>query len=256
MAENYLIHFNRNHNPKNGRFDFGDGDGDGRVNERTSLREKYDKAKSEHRERVLGNETYKVTKGNLKLRQDQIANQRHSEKTSIKSRNLSLKERKAQAAQEKADRKRQEELKREEQKRLLQEERAKRLIDRERQKSMMDLERAEAMERKAQTQAAKNEANRIKREERAQQRAYNAERRAERSEARSEARAERRAAREYQNYVKDQNKAYESYTKKSKSQAGKAFIAAVTGRPITAIVRTVSAISNSSKAKNIANSGH
>lgn len=25
----YLMHFNRNHNPKNGQFDFGDGDGDG-----------------------------------------------------------------------------------------------------------------------------------------------------------------------------------------------------------------------------------
>ena len=35
----YLIHFNRNHNPKNGRFDFGDGDGDGYVNERKRIKE-------------------------------------------------------------------------------------------------------------------------------------------------------------------------------------------------------------------------
>lgn len=30
----YLIHFNKNHNPKNGQFTYGDGDGDGYRNER------------------------------------------------------------------------------------------------------------------------------------------------------------------------------------------------------------------------------
>ena len=39
MSENYLVHFNRNHNPKNGQFDFGDGDGDGTRNEYRSARE-------------------------------------------------------------------------------------------------------------------------------------------------------------------------------------------------------------------------
>lgn len=31
---NYLAHFNKNHDPKNGRFTFGDGDGDGQLNDR------------------------------------------------------------------------------------------------------------------------------------------------------------------------------------------------------------------------------
>ena len=42
----YLVHFNRIHNPKTGRFDFGDGDGDGQTNDRltmpdTARKEKY-----------------------------------------------------------------------------------------------------------------------------------------------------------------------------------------------------------------------
>lgn len=31
---NYLVHFNKNHDPKDGRFTFGDGDGDGQLNDR------------------------------------------------------------------------------------------------------------------------------------------------------------------------------------------------------------------------------
>lgn len=31
---NYLAHFNKNHDPKNGRFTFGDGDGDGQIGDR------------------------------------------------------------------------------------------------------------------------------------------------------------------------------------------------------------------------------
>ena len=30
----YLVHFNKNHDPKNGQFTFGDGDGDGKIRER------------------------------------------------------------------------------------------------------------------------------------------------------------------------------------------------------------------------------
>ena len=37
MAD-YLIHFNKNHSPKNGQFTFGDGDGDGQLNERQRKR--------------------------------------------------------------------------------------------------------------------------------------------------------------------------------------------------------------------------
>lgn len=259
----YLVHFNQNHNPKNGRFDFGDGDGDGQVNDRASLRERVDRARDAHRGRVLGKETYKVNKGNLKLRQDQIANQRHSERSSIKSRKMSLEDKKFQSredrkqykrqtALERAQQKRQQALEREQQRRQLQEERAKRLVDKVRQKSVLDLERAEARERKAQANASRNEAKRIKQEERAQQREYRAQVRADRAERR----AEKSAMKEYQRQVKQQNDLYDNYIKKSKSQAGRSFVAFASGRPITGIYRAASAISNSNKAKKLAESSY
>ena len=248
----YLVHFNRLHNPKNGRFDFGDGDGDGQINDRESLRDKFDRAKNEHRSRVMENESYKVNKGSLKLKQDQIANQRNREQSDIKTRKLSLKDQKSQAALSKSQIKRQEKLEREQQKRLIQEERANRLIDKARQKSLMDLERAEARERMAQANASRNEAKRIKQEERAQQKAFNAQMRADRQAAKDE----RRAMKEYQRAIKQQNDMYEGYTKKSKSQAGRAFVALMTGRPITAIARGVRAVSNSNKAKRVAESSY
>lgn len=37
--DDYLVHFNRNHNPKNGQFDFGDGDGDGAREYQKHLKE-------------------------------------------------------------------------------------------------------------------------------------------------------------------------------------------------------------------------
>ena len=41
----YLIHFNKNHSPKNGQFVSGDGDGDGSTNDRNSDANKKKKAK-------------------------------------------------------------------------------------------------------------------------------------------------------------------------------------------------------------------
>jgi hypothetical protein len=40
LYPNYLIHFNKNHSPKNGQFTNGDGDGDGQVNDNKRVKEK------------------------------------------------------------------------------------------------------------------------------------------------------------------------------------------------------------------------
>ena len=50
MAD-YLIHFNRNHNPKTGQFDFGDGDGDG-------IRSERDRRKIEDRDNKWAKKNY------------------------------------------------------------------------------------------------------------------------------------------------------------------------------------------------------
>lgn len=56
----YLMHFNRNHNPKNGWFDFGDGDGDGQINERQRQKiEKRDNKWAKRNYDRLMNKAYK-----------------------------------------------------------------------------------------------------------------------------------------------------------------------------------------------------
>ena len=91
MAD-YLIHYNKNHNPKNGRFDFGDGDGDGIRNDHKNANKEtfnqkmkksldtYDRMAADQRKRTLAAETYKVKRDDLRRQQDEIA----------KSRSLSL----------------------------------------------------------------------------------------------------------------------------------------------------------------------
>lgn len=56
----YLKHYNQIHNPKNGRFDFGDGDGDGYINERDQrkLEEKDNKWAKKNYDKLV-NKAYK-----------------------------------------------------------------------------------------------------------------------------------------------------------------------------------------------------
>lgn len=101
MAD-YLIHYNKNHHPKTGRFDFGDGDGDGirddHSNEKkesfgskvTNAARRYGQLRDEYREDVLKNEQYKISKGDLRLQQDEIARQRTSAKNDARRDNLDL----------------------------------------------------------------------------------------------------------------------------------------------------------------------
>lgn len=63
----YLIHFNQNHNPRNGRFDFGDGDGDGQLNERQirKLEEKDNKWAKKNYSKLM-NKAYKPVSKKMK----------------------------------------------------------------------------------------------------------------------------------------------------------------------------------------------
>lgn len=47
MYPSYLIHYNKNHNPKNGQFAPGDGDGDGQVGDRTNADSERQKRRKE-----------------------------------------------------------------------------------------------------------------------------------------------------------------------------------------------------------------
>lgn len=61
-----LKHFNQLHNPKNGRFDFGDGDGDGQLNERQirKIEEKDNKWAKKNYEKLM-NKAYKPARKNM-----------------------------------------------------------------------------------------------------------------------------------------------------------------------------------------------
>lgn len=236
-----LMHFNRNHDPKTGRFFFGDGDGDGIDNDhahRSSLREKARNARDAHRGRVIEEENYKITRGNLKLRQDQIANQRSQEQTDVALRKMSLKEQRQQAK-----------IAREEQKRQMQEQKAQRMVERLRQKNAMELEKANRMEAKAKELVAREETKRMRNEQREQRKAYEAQVRAERDAMRAE---EKRRS-DYSKEIRRQTNLADRYANKSKHKSTSAWIALATGRPITAISRGISAVSYDKKARQIIN---
>lgn len=227
-----LMHFNKNHDPKTGRFFFGDGDGDGIDNDhahRSSLREKVRNARDAHRGRVIEEENYKITRGNLKLRQDQIANQRNQEQTDLAVRKMSLKEQRQQAK-----------LVREEHRRQMQEQRAQRMIDHLRQKNAMDLEKANRMEAKAKELVAREETKRMRNEQREQRKAYEAQ-----------IRAEERRRSDYSKEIRRQTNTANRYANKSKQKSTGAWIALATGRPITAISRGISSVSYDKKARQI-----
>lgn len=236
-----LMHFNKNHDPKTGRFFFGDGDGDGIDNDhahRSSLREKARNARDAYRGHVVEEENYKITKGSLKLKQDQIANQRSREQTDVELRKMSLKEQKQQAK-----------IAREEQKRQMQEQKAQRMVERLRQKNAMELEKANRMEAKAKELVAREETKRTRNEQREQRKAYEAQVRAEKNAIRAE---EKRRA-DYSREIRRQNAAIDKYTNKSQHKSTGAWIALATGRPITAIARGFSSASYDKKARQLIN---
>ena len=66
MAD-YLIHFNKNHDKKSGRFTFGDGDGDGQLSERQRQRiEEKDNRWAKRNYEKLMNKAYKPVRREMK----------------------------------------------------------------------------------------------------------------------------------------------------------------------------------------------
>lgn len=223
----YLVHFNRNHDKKSGKFTYGDGDGDGITNDHANQRassfkraaDGYRNLRDSHRQNVLETETYRTNRDNLRLRQDQIANQRNKEKSNIKTRNEDVRTQKAQAAAE-----------REKIKNAREQERQRAAIEKEKQRREIQEEKARSAEARAREALAKKQ----------RQAEQNAEKDLLRMEN-EQRRAERQAAKDAKKFQKQQDKlaraeqeAYNAQINRNSKRAG-ALVAAVAGRPLTAI---------------------
>lgn len=232
MAD-YLIHFNRNHNKKTGRFDFGDGDGDGIRNDHANQKKKvsfekkiqkvaksYDKMNKDIRKRALATEQYKVEKGDLRRQQAEISDATTSAKTNEKRSKAELSQYKKEASSENRLR-------------ALEEKRAKAQLEAERKaakhqeemikRQMQAEKRAEKLQKITEKRQREAERNAIK----DQKKYENAQRRAERA-----------ARAEYNRRVRKANaelKAQERNESKRASMRSRAVVAACMGMPITAL---------------------
>ena len=224
---NYLVHFNKNHNPKNGQFTFGDGDGDGirddHSNQDDSVGGKikkavagYDQMRDSYRQRAMKEENYQISKEKAALEKDKIENQRNAEQNAVKTRDLDVSIMKQQARVDARNAKTQA------------------FIDRYRAKTEMSIARAEQAEAKARMLAAKAEMRALKNADRLERQA---ERRAERSAERAERRAERSAIRQariaaksrervYANQIADRDALIKRYNSSATKKRIGAFIAA------------------------------
>lgn len=99
----YLVHYNRNHDKKSGRFTYGDGDGDGIRDDHSNQKDKesfgdkvkkvanaYDEATESSRNRSLRTEKYKVDRGILRKQQAEISSGTTSAKVQEKFDKLAL----------------------------------------------------------------------------------------------------------------------------------------------------------------------
>ena len=220
----YLVHYNRNHDKKSGRFTYGDGDGDGIRDDHSNQKDKetvgekvrkavdtYDRVTEESRNRTLRNEKYKIAKGDLKRQQAEISTKTNSAKTQQRLDELMLKREKQDTRNYINSAKRQSDA----EKRAYRAEKA--------------AQRFEDQMRRRQLRA-----------ERAEQRAITAE---ENSYKRAE-----RAARRQAKF--DQNRT-SYYSAKSQKKGRDAVIAFATGRPITAIMRAGSSLRSYNKSQDI-----
>ena len=221
----YLVHFNRNHDKKTGKFTYGDGDGDGINNDhanqkKETLGEKakkavdsYDRAVASGRARSIKGEQYKVTRDELRKKQAQISDDTTSAKVNEKMSKLALQ-------REKQD-----------------------------TKNYIRSQRLEA-QKEARALRAEKAAQRFENQMRKNQlRAERAEQRQMLSEERQYQRAERRARKEARSY----QRRVANYNTASQKKGRDAITALFTGRPVTAIIRGASAMSYSNKAKDLVN---
>lgn len=192
----YLMHFNRNHDKK-GRFDFGDGDGDGIANDHAhrSLSERYGAAVDRHRSRVMETETYRTNRDSLRLKQAQMANQKHSAQTDIKARNLDMKTQRSLNKAQNAKIKNQ-----------MAEEQARRQIEKEREKAQLSNERAATAEAKAKEAAAREQLKQQQREERSQQKMERLQLKAEKAQQKMERDRQKAERQQYQAMIAEQKK--------------------------------------------------
>lgn len=222
----YLIHYNRNHDKKSGRFTYGDGDGDGIRDDHSNQKDKetvgekvrkavdtYDRVTEESRNRSLRNERYKVSKGDLRRQQAEISSKTTSAKTQEKMDKLALLREKQDTRNYINSAKRQSDA----EKRAYRAEKA--------------AQRFEDQMRKRQLRAERSEQRAITSEQ-------NAYKRAE------------RAARRQAKF--DQNRS-SYYSAKSQKKGRDAVIAFATGRPITAIMRAGSSLRSYNKSQDIIN---
>jgi len=238
----YLMHFNRNHD-KRGRFTFGDGDGDGVPNDHAhrSLSERYGEAVDRHRSRVMETESYRTNRDSLRLKQAQMANQKHAAKTDIKSRNLSYGTQRVQN-----------QVAKEQLKNRMAEEKARSAIEREKARTQLTNERAQTAEAKAREKSAREalrqqmlaEKNQRKTEQ-LQLKAEKARQKMEQNQLKAEKQEYKRMLaeqRKYKQEVKKQEARLKAeYRKMNKREAQKgrmrtaAIVAAVSGMPITSL---------------------
>lgn len=232
MAD-YLVHFNQNHDKK-GRFTYGDGDGDGITNDHANQRRDgglrrvatgYTNMRDAHRSSVIERETYKTNRDNLRLRQDQIANQRNKETSSIKVRNEDVKTQKAQAAAE-----------RDKIKNARAEEKKRAAIEKEQQRRALQEQKAATAEAKAKAALAKKQRDaEIKAEKdllRLEKEQRKADKQAEKEYKQAEKDA-RKFQKEQEKYANRQQEVYARQIQQGQQRAG-AFVAAASGRPFTA----------------------
>ena len=229
----YLVHFNKNHDKK-GQFTYGDGDGDGIVDDHANQNKEgaggkikkavaaYDSARDYVRSRQTKEDQYKITKAKTELEKERIENLRNVEQNDIKSRNINTAMLKEQA---RADRN--------ELRIKSREQRAEELINNARRKTEKDIMRAEAAEAKAKALLAKQELRNMKIAAREEKRAERQQRRDLINQARAAEKAQQKAQKaqqkEIQRYNNDLERQASKYEKKAKHLVARAAAFTLTG---------------------------
>ena len=268
----YLMHFNRNHD-KRGRFTFGDGDGDGIPNDHAhrSLSERYGEAVDRHRSKVMNTESYRTNRDSLRLKQAQMANQKHAAKTDIKNRNLNYGTQKVQTQVSKeqlrnrmAEEKLQSQAARDQLKNRA-------AIEREKARAELSNERTAALEAKTREKAAREALRQQILTERNQQKADKLQLKAEKAQQKMEKDRLKAEKKEYQRMVDEQKKYRQEvkrqearlkaeYKKMNKREEQKgrmrtaAVVAAVSGMPITSLRLLAGSVGDKNRGRSIISS--
>ena len=217
----YLVHFNQNHDRKNGRFTYGDGDGDGIVDDHANQKketsaggkigkavEAYDNARDYVRSRQAKEDQYQLSKAKRNLEKERVENLRNAEQNDIKSRNINTSMQKEQAKADKAALRLQ-----------TKEQRAEALINDVRRKTEKDVLRSEAAEARARALLAKQELRNMKLEAKEAKRAQRAAEKAAKQERRDLINQAKAAEKAQKQAVQERVKSIQRYNDDLQSQA-------------------------------------